>query len=224
MKIKDLPLEERPREKAIQYGTNSLSIAELIAILVASGVKNHSALDIANSLLSTFGGLKGLINVDINELLVFKGLKVTKALALAATFELIRRVEKTSLKLTEKIINGEQIFKKYQLQFTQEEQELLLIVMLTSSNRIIKEEIIYRGVTNAINISIREIMNRLVKNNAAKFILVHNHPSGDLKPSQSDEDSTYQIKLAADLLGITMLDHIIIGNYNYYSFCENNII
>lgn len=223
-RIKDLPLNERPREKAQKYGIASLSTNEILALIIGSGVKNMSAIDISQHLLDDYRGLASLITVSYKNLVKQKGLNVGNAYKLIAAFELIKRVEKANADEETVFRNSKEIFAKYRVEFSTASQELLLLIMLNRSNKIIKEEVIFKGMISTMLISFREIFVKLFLNDAIKFVLVHNHPGGNAEPSKEDIATTINIRNEAAKLGLELLDHIVIANQTYYSMSEHFLI
>lgn len=223
-RIKDLPLNERPREKAQKYGITSLSTNEILALIIGSGVKNMSAIDISQHLLDDYRGLASLITVSYKNLVKQKGLSVGNAYKLIAAFELIKRVEKATADQETIFKNSKDIFSKYRVEFSTSPQELLLLIMLNRNNKVIKEEIIFKGMISSMLISFREIFVKLFSNDALKFVLVHNHPGGNAEPSKEDIATTINIRNEAAKLGLELLDHIVIANHAYYSMSEHFLI
>lgn len=223
-RIKDLPLNERPREKAQKYGIASLSTNEILALIIGSGVKNMSAIDISQHLLDDYRGLASLITVSYKNLVKQRGLSVGNAYKLIAAFELIKRVEKANADEDTIFRNSKDIFSKYRVEFSTAPQELLLLVMLNRSNKVIKEEIIFKGMISTMLISFREIFVKMFLNDAIKFVLVHNHPGGNVEPSKEDVATTINIRNEAAKLGLELIDHIVIANHTYYSMSEHFLI
>lgn len=223
-RIKDLPLTERPREKAQKYGIASLSTNEILALIIGSGVKNMSAIDIAQHLLDDYRGLATLITVSYRNLIKQRGMSTVNAYKLMAAFELIKRVEKVSADQAMVYRNSKEIFTKYRVEFSTSPQEMLLLIMLNRNNKILKEEVIYKGMISTMLISFREIFVKLFLNDALKFVLVHNHPGGNVEPSKEDITTTINIRNEASKMGLELLDHIVIANHTYYSMSEHFII
>ncbi len=223
-RIQDLPPEERPREKAQKYGIVTLSNTELLALIIGSGVQHLSALDIGAELLSEFKGLQGLVGVSYPSLLRQRGLKKGNALRLLASFELVKRVEKVSSDASTFFNRAADIFQKYRVEFSSASQEMLLVVMMNRQNKVLKEEIVYRGAVSSMMVSPREIFVRLFINETVRFVLVHNHPGGFCEPSKEDISATVNLKKEASRLGLQLIDHIIIANHEYYSMAEHQIL
>ncbi|MDY0345252.1 MAG: DNA repair protein RadC [Bacilli bacterium] len=224
MRIKDLPLEERPREKALRYGIQSLSNIEVLAIVIGSGVKNSSALDIASKLISAANGLHFLENCSLEKLQSVSGMKKISSLRLAAVFELFKRVEATRLERSSEVVNAEVIFNKYKLDFIAENQEHFVLLLLSRRGMIVGERKLYRGTAEYFPLSVSEILAEVLSNKCFSFIVLHNHPSGEIKPSDDDLISTKILESEAARMKIKFVDHIIIGEKSYFSFADNNLI
>jgi len=219
-KIKDLPLLERPREKAMRYGIKSLSNEELLAMIIASGSKGNSARDIAYNLLSNSNGLFNLSNYQLCDFLKYKGIHKTKALLLLAVFEISKRIVVNQKESEESDINSSYLFEKYSPLLRNEYQECISLIMLDRYQKIIHEETLAKGGQNSVPFSLNDICRELLNKKARYFYLIHNHPSGDFTPSTEDIMLTEQLIIEVKKFGITLLDHLIISNSGYYSFKE----
>lgn len=221
MKIKDLPISLRPREKALHYGIEQLSDEELLAIIIGSGVHGYSALDIAHDLIKTNLGLNRLVASTYSSLEEQFGLSTNMVLRLLAVFELHNRLNSPMYNHEYKIENSEDIYKRYRY-LENYPQEVLGIVMLNKKNVIIKEKILYKGTSEHININPNEIYSELLQSKCKKYVLIHNHPDGNVKPSEEDLLATEVIEKTCHKLLMIMIDHIIIYPGGYYSYRENN--
>lgn len=225
MKVKDLPLDDRPREKLILRGAQNLSDAELLAILLRTGSKNESVIVVAQKLLKEFGNVSVLASKSVEELTQIKGIGKDKAAALVAAFELVRRIEfESKWYSNKKITSPKEIAELYIPLLRDELQEKFYVVCLSSSNRIIKHELLFVGTLNASLVAPREIFKTALANNSANIILMHNHPSGNPEPSQEDISITRKISEAGKVLEIQIFDHIIIAGNSYMSFVEKRIL
>lgn len=222
--IKKLPPLDRPREKALRFGLENLSDQELIAILISSGTKNNSAIDIASHLLSEKGGLFNLSIANYNELIKYKGISKVNALKIISAFELGRRNTAKSVEIEEGKADKDYLIKKYSPQFQKFEQETLLVISLNKKRRIIKETFLYRGTSEETSVSIKEILKELISAGAYSFFLVHNHPNMESKPSYFDIALTTTLIKETKKLGINLLDHIIISKTDTFSFKESKTI
>ena len=213
MRIKEIALEQRPRER-LKAG-NVLNDAELLALLLGSGTKGESAIDMGNRLLSE-NGLDKLNSLSIQELMKIKGIGLAKASKLIAAFELSKRV--SSGKICEKIVkNPSDIASHYIEKLKDLKKEHFIAVFLDSKNKIIKDEIISIGTLNSSLVHPREVFKEAIKCSANSVILVHNHPSGSVEPSDEDYRVNKVLVETENLVGIKILDHLIIGNKNYLS-------
>lgn len=221
MKIKDLPLEERPRERLINYGVNSLSNEELIAILLKTGTVNNSAKSLAQNVLKNIDNIN---NVRINNLIAIKGIGISKACTIIASLELGKRLNNKVLTLKNKFNNPKIIFEYYQTRLKDIKQEHFYAIYLDSKNKIIDDKLLFIGTINASLVHPRDIFKEAYLLNAASIICIHNHPSGNPVPSKEDMLLTKDLTKIGVLMGIKVIDHIIIGENNYYSFYENKDI
>ena len=222
LKIKDLPETERPYEKLELYGEKALSNAELLAIIIKSGTKDETSVQIAQKVLNLnydtqLGELGFLKNISIEELLQIKGIGKVKAIQIKAICELASRMAKPVNYKKIKVTNTEQIAKMLYQDFRNEKREIVKLFLLNNGNQIIKIIDVALGGTNFANVSIKEIVSEALKIKAPKMILVHNHPSGNPTPSKKDIEFTDKLYNAAKMFEIDLLDHIIIGNMEFKS-------
>ncbi len=224
MRIKDLPKEERPREKALRYGVDNLSNIEILAIVIGSGVHKSSALDIASALIAEAGGLHQLEFCSLDRIQKVSGIKQISALRLAAVFELLKRVEAARFDSSKEPTTTESIFNKYKLEFLHENQERFILLFLSRRKAIIGEKKMYRGTAEYFPLSIGEILSEILAAKCFSFIVLHNHPSGEIRPSDDDLISTKILQSEAARLKIKLMDHIIIGDQSYYSFADHDLI
>lgn len=222
MKIKELPELERPYEKLEMYGEKALSDAELLAIIIKTGTREETAVQLAQKLLSlnstTDENLNYLNTLTIQELMELKGIGKVKAIQLKAVGEIAIRMFKTSKYKKKVIKNPQDLAKILMSSLCFRKEEIVQVVVLNSKNEILKIEDVAKGTINFIEIPMRDILYEPIRMKAPKFILVHNHPSGNLKPSDEDIIYTGKLMKAAKDIGIEMLDHLIIGNMQYVSF------
>ncbi len=224
IRMKDVPKEERPRERLLKYGASQLSNQELIAILIGSGTKHESVMDVANRLLIHFEGLKLLEEATIEEMTAIKGIGVAKGVTLLAAIELGRRIRQY-VPEDRYIIRSPKDGANFVMESMRHlNQEHLIVLFLDTKNRIIHKQTIFIGSLNASIVHPREIFREAVKRSAASIICVHNHPSGDPTPSQEDIQVTKRLVEAGKIMGIELLDHIIIGNQKYVSLKEKGYI
>jgi len=223
--IKDMPETERPREKMIMYGPSSLSNTELLAILIRTGTKDQSALQLANSIISYDNdGIRYLTNCTIEELSSIKGIGVSKACQILAAVELGNRLSRSFLENKVTIRSPKDVANVFLNEMSYLTKEYFKVVFLNTKNEIISYENISIGSLNASIVHPREVFNRAIKKSSASIILLHNHPSGNISPSKEDISITKRLVEAGNIIGIEVLDHLIIGNGKYYSLKENSLI
>lgn len=219
-KIKDLPKIERPREKLEKYGPERLSNSELLAILLRTGGKGINVVELANKILKKFSG-NGLSKAAIKELKNTFGLGTAKACEIIACFELGRRLLQN--KQSSLILSPKDVWEELK-DIRDNKKEHFVIFFLDARNQEIKREIISVGSLNANLVHPREVFEPAVRYFAAQIIVAHNHPSGDLSPSQEDLEITKQLVNAGKLLGIELKDHIIVSKANLFSFREHKLL
>lgn len=223
-RIADIPLTLRPRERAWRLGINALETAELLALVIGSGVSDHSALDIGYQLTLGPGGLIGLLKYTPQQFLKIPGINKANAIKLLAVCEIARRMQRDRSEEPLIFKSANQVFDMYHLWLGSASQEKMLLLLLNHQNRLISEKILYQGSSHKINLSLRDLYVELFTHNAHKFILVHNHPGGNPTPSKEDVDTTLAIRQEAVKLGLTLVDHVIISESGYYSMAEHEII
>ena len=216
--IKELPKTDRPREKALRYGINTLSDSELVALLLNKGYKDNNIIELSTSLLSKYGGIVGLLNIPISELKKNKGIKDVGALKIALIGEFYKRICEKNISINDVIIDEEYLCNKYKPTFYLSSQEYLILVIVNRRKRIIYETNIYKGQSDSIRIDFKDIYKELAKYDGKYFYLIHNHPSGDCSPSEDDIDATLDIASESKRMKVKLLDHLIIGDDCYYSF------
>ncbi len=221
--IKELPLSERPRERLKLYGASSLSTAELLAIILRTGVEGESVLALATRLLARYGGLTGLAEADFSDLCREKGLGVAKAAQLKAAFELGKRLLVSSPQERPAVRSPTDAANLLLLEMGFLPKEHLRTILLDTKNRVISIPTICVGGLNMASARIGEIFREAIKTDASAIILVHNHPSGDPTPSPEDIAFTRQVVQAGRLLDIDVLDHIIIGKQRFVSLKEKGL-
>lgn len=223
VKIKELPKEERPYEKLILSGVESLSNEELVAILLKSGYQSISSKDLATILIKEANGLIGLSKMNYQELNSIKGIGMSKASIILAAFELAKRVESMKVEIKHQKLNScKMVFDYYSKKISDSKQEHFYVVYLDSAKNVIADKLLFIGTINYSVVHPREIFKEAYLLSASAIICVHNHPSGSIFPSKEDLNITANIESIGKLLGIKLVDHIIIGNNQYYSFLENS--
>lgn len=220
MKVREMPIAARPREKALNYGLSSLSDYELIAIILRTGYQGMSSLSLAQQVLKQFP-LDKLNNISIKQLMTIKGIKEAKALELLVCFELSKR---TSLYISQKedvISNPTALLNFIKSEIGSLSNEQFLVVCLNTKNVIIKYKVMFVGTVDVTVVHPRDIFKFAIENNATRIICAHNHPSGDITPSKQDIDITKVIKKTGEMIGIPLLDHVIVSNSQVYSILGN---
>jgi DNA repair protein RadC len=215
MRIKDIPLENRPRERMKKLGLSSLSDAEILALILQKGTRSDNVIDMSNKLIAKYG-LEKLSSLSLTELSAINGIGEAKATQVLAAFEISRRIP---LFNGTKITCAKDVFEKYSY-LSDLKQEKFMVLILDTKNKIIKEEVVSIGTLDSALIHPREIFKSAIKESANAIIVVHNHPSGDCTPSEEDIKITSKISAAGETLGIKMLDHVIVGFENYWSWQE----
>ncbi|MDB5053462.1 MAG: repair protein RadC [Bacilli bacterium] len=222
--LRDVPNEERPRERMLQFGAQALSNAELLAILLRTGTYAESAVRLAQKVLIESGSLRNLVDMSLDQLVQIKGIGSAKALQIQASIELGRRLARTSM--NEKItIRSPQDVASYlmeDLRYLQKEHFVCLF--LNTKNHVIAQETLSIGSLNASIVHPREVFRAAIKRSSAAIICVHNHPSGDPTPSPEDIQITARLVEAGQIIGIEVLDHIILGDQNFISLKEKGFM
>lgn len=225
IKITDIPNVERPIEKLITFGAETLSNSELLAIILRTGLKGENVLSLSQRVLSDIGGLDNILNISYNDLVSIKGIKNSKGSQIIALAELFRRFNTLrSNKDNIKITKPSDISHLLQCEMNGVNQEILKLIVLDTKNKIIRVKDIFKGSLNCSIVHPREIFSEAIKCGGASIIISHNHPSGDPTPSKEDVNITIRIKESGDILGIKLLDHLIIGDNSYVSMKEKGII
>jgi len=224
--VKEWPEDERPRERLLKYGSDGLSDSQLLAILIRNGGGGRSAVDLGIELLEKFGGLYGIAQAGISEIRGkngVKGIGPAKIAEIKAAIELGRRHQKPSLAGATFCSSGD-VASYYQPRMKDLKKETFRCALLDTKNKIIKDEVVSIGSLTASIVHPRDTYKAAVRESAAAVIFIHNHPSGDIKPSQEDILLTRRLVQAGEVLGIQVLDHIIIGDGRHFSFRDNGLI
>lgn len=220
IKIKDLPESEKPRERAIKCGISTLSNEELLSIILKSGTKNSNVKVLASNILSNIKNINDLKNISLNRLIKINGIGKVKAIELLASLELGKRVyyitEKTKIKLN----NSQKIFNYFKDFFIDEKQENFYAIYLDTKSNLISYNLLFKGTINSSTVHPREIFKHAFLESAYSIIVIHNHPSGDSFPSNQDKELTEKLFNIGKIMAIPIVDHIIIGNNEYFSFYE----
>jgi DNA repair protein RadC len=222
MRLHDFDPDNRPRERFLNSGAASLSPAELLAIILRSGSRNLNIVDTCNTIIARFT-LEKLVNVSIVELQEIRGIGETKAMQIVAIFELNKRLH-YSRNVNKKIQAASDIFEYMSGRVPDETKEHLFVLHLNTKNQIIKTELVSVGTLNAALIHPREVFKAAIRESSHAIILVHNHPSGDVEPSNADKQVTELLKKASTVIQIELLDHVIIGKTTWFSFRESSLL
>lgn len=218
--MKELPEEIRPYEKLETLGAGALSDAELIAVLLRTGGKDKTAMQLGVELLQKTGGLAGLRNVSIPELTAVNGIGRVKAILLQAAIELSTRISREKRSVRRRITGTEQLAELYAEEMKQYRQEVFKVLLLDRKLTVIKEILVSVGTLDAAMVHPREVFADAVANRAYGVVAMHNHPSGDASPSKDDFRTTKRLIMAGSVLGIELLDHMVFGDGKYYSFYQ----
>lgn len=222
-RVADLDVADKPREKALRQGISALSNAELLAIVFGSGLPGRSVVDLSRDILrDNDNRLSRLARMSIHEVVKkYKGIGEAKAISLAAAFELGARCDVDMKQLDPQVTGSNTIYERLRGQMALLNYEEFRVVHLSRANRIIFEETVSRGGTASTLVDVKLVMKSAIDKLSSALIFVHNHPSGNLTPSVADDKLTKQLKNAAELLDIRVLDHIIITSQGYYSYADN---
>ena len=218
--IRDWPENERPREKLLRSSAESLSDAELLAILIGKGTYGQSALAVARQLLGRFNGLRGLFAAQKQELIEQKGIGESKYALIKAVTELAKRSLREVLEQGVMLDSPQVTFDYLRYWLAGKPYEVFCVILLDNQHRVIRAQELFRGTLCRASVYPREVIMEALRNNAAAIILAHNHPSGVAEPSQADRDITKRICDAANLVDLRVLDHIVIGDETCVSFAE----
>jgi DNA repair protein RadC len=225
LNIKSWAEADRPREKLIDKGRQILSEAELIAILIGSGSRNETAVELSKRILSTVqNNLNELGKLSVKDLTKFKGIGEAKAISIVAALELGRRRKDTEIKKRDRITTSKDVFDIMKTTMLDLPHEEFWILLLNRANVVIKKEMISRGGVSGTVVDTKIIFKTAVEHYASSLIICHNHPSGNLKPSEADIRITKSIKEAGKIMEIPLVDHLIITDTEYYSFADEGIL
>lgn len=223
--IKDFPESERPRERLVKYGAKNLSTNELIAIILKTGTRDYSSKYLAGEILKMVKDVSDLKNMTLSKLIGVNGIGAVKAIEFLAALELGRRVyDLKPLDNNLKCNSAEKIFRHFRSELSGSSQEYFYCLYLNSQKKLIDKKLLFKGTLNRSLVHPREIFKGAYLSSAAYIICIHNHPSGNVIPSGEDINITESLVEIGKIQGIPVIDHIIIGDNNYYSFYENGLI
>jgi DNA repair protein RadC len=224
MPIKQWREDDRPRERLVKLGARSVSDSELLAILIGFGTVGKSAIDIARNMLDDFSSLSEMAKCDVAQFKKVAGIGLAKAVTIVAAFELSRRIAIDLMSSKKKLQSSDDIAEYYLPRLRDLRTEIFRVLLLNSSNQILKEIIVSEGTLNQTLVHPREVFRQAIVESAASVILIHNHPSGNIEPSAQDLQITKRLQETGEIIGIKVLDHLIFGYNSYYSFKNSGLI
>ena len=223
--IKSWSVEDRPREKLLIKGKNSLSKAELVAILIGSGNKDESAVDLSKRILASVNfSLHELGKLTVKKLTKFKGIGQAKAITIVSALELSRRRRSERALIKKKIDSSRSVFELMQPIIGELFHEEFWVIYLNSSNKVLMKSFLSKGGITSTSVDLRLILKSALQIGAVGLVLAHNHPSGALRPSGADKNIIKKIKQAAEILDIKVVDHLIITENSYFSFADKRLL
>lgn len=223
--FKKIPSSDRPRERLLNNGSESLSNEELISIILRTGTKNMSVKEVSLKLLEELGNIEKLKDISINSLMKIEGIGRTKAIEIKAALELGKRVYMRNDILDNVLLNSaDLIYEYFKNILSDKKQEYFYCVYLDNKGKYIDKKCLFIGTINSSIVHPREVFKEAYLNSASSFICIHNHPSGDVNPSKEDKYLTNRLNELGVIHGIKLLDHIIIGKNSYFSFFDNNLL
>ena len=216
--------EMMPREKALEYGISSLNNNELLALIIKSACKDKNVNELVNDVLSLANGFDNLLSLSYEELISIKGIKTAKALEIMAILEISKRLSKIDTICEKQLTNPDNVVRWIRFNVGFSIQEEFFAIYLNGRGSIIKAEVMYKGSKNSSIVAIDEIIRKAIILKASAIIVAHNHPSDNVEPSNNDISITNKLYNSCNLIGIPLLDHLIIGKSNYFSFKNNNML
>jgi len=223
MNIKEMYIEDRPRERLVKLGIDNLSNEEVLSIILETGNKNMSAKELASHIISEIGGINNMYNLTYERLIKINGIGNAKASKIMASLELGKRA--SSLNLNNLVLNNSKvIYEHYKNYFVGKKQEYFYVLYLDTKKRLLKEKLLFIGTVNRSVIHPREIFKEAFNVSATSIICIHNHPAGSITPSGDDKQATMHIYDIGAMMGINLDDHIIVGDNAYYSFFDDGKI
>jgi DNA repair protein RadC len=221
--VRELPREERPRERLERYGAATLQTSELLAIIFGSGVRGENVVDLSARLLRDFGGLGGLLSAELPHLCAQHGLGPAKAMQLKAALEIGRRLNVLAPEQRPQITCPGDVAGLVMIEMAYLAQEQLRVLCLDTKNYVVHQQVVYQGTVNTSVVRAAEVFRPAVQRNSPAIVALHNHPSGDPTPSPEDVRTTEQLRQAGEVLDIELLDHIIIGQGKFVSLKERRL-
>jgi DNA repair protein RadC len=224
MPLKDLPADARPREKLLSRGASALSDAELLALLLRTGIQGKNVVALAQEIVDSFGGISGLLHADAKALKSIKGLGPAKQAELQAVLELSRRALAQQMTQQPIFDTPQTLFDFVRLQIGSKPYESFLVIFIDATQKLIAFEELFRGTLSMTSVYPREVAIRALHHHAAGVVLAHNHPSGEVKPSQQDMMLTSRLKAALGLLDIVVMDHVIVSQERCFSMMAEGVL
>lgn len=221
--VREMPSDERPRERLERYGAGTLQTAELLAIILRTGLPGENVVDLSMRLLRDFGGLAGLVAADLGDLCRAHGLGLAKASQLKAALEIANRLAALGPEQRPQITQPGDVARLLMLEMAYLAQEQLRVICLDTKNHVIAQQTVYQGTINSSAVRAAEVFRPAITRACLSIVVVHNHPSGDPTPSPEDIRTTEQLRQAGQLLDIELLDHIIIGRHQFVSLKERGL-
>ena len=219
-----LPIEDRPRERFLKFGPEVMQTAELIAIILGTGTKDFSVMEISELLISHFQTLEQLAQATVSELMAIKGVGKAKALQINAVFALAKRMTQQGVHFRQKIEHPIHVFRLFKNKFFSEKRECFYAIYLDDKGYILKEMLISIGALTETLVHPREVVYPAIRHQASSVILIHSHPSGEVQPSIEDIETTKTLIKTGQIIGIEVQDHLIIGNNCFFSFKEKSLL
>jgi len=224
LNIREMPADQRPRERLIRHGADNLSDAELLGIILRVGNKHATAISLAQKVLQECGGFRGLDSRSVAELCSINGIGPAKAAQIKAALAIGKKLMAENDIPRDSITSSEDAFKRAAIRLRNLTREVFMVIFLTARNKVIKERTLFEGTLTESLVSPREVIKEALNEAAASLIFVHNHPSRDPSPSAEDRQVTVKLKEACRAVGISVHDHIIIGGERYFSFADEGIL
>jgi DNA repair protein RadC len=222
--IKELPEAERPRERCLDRGPQALSTAELLAILLRTGPRGRTALDLAGELLARCGSLRGLSGLEPKELAAVDGMGPARAAQIAAALELARRFTDEEVRLAQTLSGAEEAYHFLKPRLRDLPHEVFAVIFLNQKHGVLAYRELFHGSIHASSVHPREVVKAVLKENAAAVIFAHNHPSGHVSPSPDDLRLTEDLKALLAHLDVRVLDHLVVGGNGYFSFAREGLL
>lgn len=221
--FKDIPINQRPREKSITRGVDNLSDQELLAIILKCGTKGQNVLDLSNEIIKKYFNFNNLMSATYQDLITIGGIKKAKAIEILSIMEIAKRIQNAKIENAKCMTSPDDIYTNFSIYLKNETQEKFMVVFLNIKSHVIKHEILFVGGTSISIIDVNLILKKAINYGASKIICLHNHPSGDPSPSTQDILVTKKINTSASLLDIKLLDHVIVGKSGYISLKKEGI-